>query len=77
MGLWAHQFRGFDKDPVADALGVPAYWRILAGIAVGVRGNPAEVPSATRSGSTGCAPQAARRDRVRRLVGRAVGRRPR
>ena len=34
----------FDKGPVADALGVPAYWRVLAGIAVGVRGNPAEVP---------------------------------
>ncbi len=44
MGLWAHQFRGFDKDPVASALGVPPYWRIIAGIAVGVRGDPAEVP---------------------------------
>jgi nitroreductase len=43
MGLWAHQFKGFDKDPVADALGMPSYWRIVAGIAVGVRGNPAEV----------------------------------
>ncbi len=44
MGLWAHQFKGFDKDPVADALGIPPHWRIVAGIAVGVRGNPAEVP---------------------------------
>lgn len=44
MGLWAHQFKGFDKDPVAAAFGVPPHWRIVAGIAVGVRGNPAEVP---------------------------------
>lgn len=44
MGLWAHQFKGFDRDAVADGLGLPAYWRIVAGIAVGVRGNPAEVP---------------------------------
>lgn len=44
MGLWAHQFKGFDKEPVAAAFGVPPHWRIVAGIAVGVRGNPAEVP---------------------------------
>ncbi|GAA3821383.1 nitroreductase family protein [Nocardioides panacisoli] len=43
MGLWAHQFGGFDKSATGDALGVPASWRIVAGIAVGVRGNPAEV----------------------------------
>jgi len=44
MGLWAHQFVGLDKEAVAGQLGVPPYWRIVAGIAVGVRGNPAEVP---------------------------------
>jgi nitroreductase len=44
MGLWAHQFRRFDRDAVGDALGVPSYWRVIAGIAVGLRGNPAEVP---------------------------------
>lgn len=44
MGLWAHQFKGFDKEPVGAAFGVPPHWRIVAGIAVGVRGNPAEVP---------------------------------
>ena len=43
MGLWAHQFQGFDKEAVSDGLGLPPYWRIVAGIAVGVRGNPAEV----------------------------------
>ena len=44
MGLWAHQFGGLDKVAVAGGLGVPSYWRIVAGIAVGVRGNPADVP---------------------------------
>ena len=43
MGLWAHQFGGLDKDAVSDGLGLPSYWRVVAGIAVGVRGNPAEV----------------------------------
>jgi nitroreductase len=44
MGLEAHQFAGFDKEAVAAELGVPAYVRLLAGIAVGVRGDPDEVP---------------------------------
>jgi nitroreductase len=44
MGLESHQFAGFDKEAVAAELGVPAYIRLLAGIAVGVRGDPAEVP---------------------------------
>lgn len=43
MGLDAHQFGGFDHEAVAEALGVPARARVVAGIAVGVRGNPAEV----------------------------------
>ncbi len=43
MGLWTHQFQGIDKEAVSVALGVPGHWRIVAGIAVGVRGNPAEV----------------------------------
>jgi nitroreductase len=44
MGLEAHQFAGFDKEAVAAELGVPAHVRLLAGIAVGVRGDPADVP---------------------------------
>lgn len=44
MGLAAHQFRGFDQVATAAALEVPAAWRLVAGIAVGVRGDPAEVP---------------------------------
>ena len=45
MGLEAHQFAGFDKEAVAAELGVPAYVRLLAGIAVGVPGDPAGVPA--------------------------------
>lgn len=44
MGLHAHQFAGFDAAAVATELGVPDDARVVAGIAVGVRGNPAEVP---------------------------------
>jgi nitroreductase len=45
MGLEAHQFAGFDKEALAAELGVPAYVRLLAGIAVGVRGDAAGVPA--------------------------------
>lgn len=43
MGLHAHQFAGFDHDAVAEALGVPPHAKVIAAVAVGVRGNPAEV----------------------------------
>jgi hypothetical protein len=48
MDLHAHQFGGFDREAVATGLGVPDYFRVLSGIAVGVRGNPAEVPEKDR-----------------------------
>jgi nitroreductase len=48
MDLHAHQFAGFDKDAAAAALGVPDHVRLMAGIAVGVRGDPAEVPERDR-----------------------------
>jgi len=48
MGLHAHQFAGFDKPAVADELGVPAHYKLMAGIAVGVRGNPDDVPERDR-----------------------------
>ena len=48
MGLHAHQFAGFDRDEVAAELGVPTYVRLLSGIAVGVRGNPDDVPERDR-----------------------------
>ena len=32
MGLHSHQFAGFDKQAVADELGVPAAYRVLAGV---------------------------------------------
>jgi nitroreductase len=47
-GLWAHQFQGFDKEAVAQRFGVPEPWRMIAGIAVGVRGDAAEVPERDR-----------------------------
>lgn len=48
MGLWSHQFGGFDKAATAEVLGVPPHWRLVAGIAVGVRGDPAEVSERDR-----------------------------
>lgn len=45
MGLHTHQFAGFDKDAVAAELGVPAYAKVMAGIAVGVPGDSADVPA--------------------------------
>ena len=40
MGLHTHQFAGFDKAAVADELGVPGHYKLMAGIAVGVPGSP-------------------------------------
>lgn len=48
MGLHAHQFEGFDKAAVAEELGVPAYYKVMAGIAIGVPGNPEDVPDQDR-----------------------------
>jgi nitroreductase len=48
MGLHAHQFAGFDKAAVAAELGVPAYVKVMAGIAIGVPGNPEDVPEQDR-----------------------------
>jgi nitroreductase len=48
MGLRAHQFGGFDKDAVAAELGVPGYYKVMAGIAIGVPGNPEDVPEQDR-----------------------------
>ncbi|GAA5140326.1 nitroreductase family protein [Nocardioides marinquilinus] len=44
MGLHAHQFAGFDADAAAAALGVPDGVRLMTGVAVGARGDAAEVP---------------------------------
>ena len=44
MGLHAHQFAGFDREAVHDELRVPPWYRVVTGIAVGVRGNPDDVP---------------------------------
>lgn len=58
MGLHAHQFGGFDKEAVAAGLGVPPHFRVLSGIAIGRRGDPADVPERDR--------EREQRDRVRR-----------
>jgi nitroreductase len=43
LGLWVHQFAGFDAEAVTAELGIPDHFQLLTGIAVGVRGNPADV----------------------------------
>jgi hypothetical protein len=48
MGLRAHQFAGFDKTAVAAELGVPAYYKLMAAIAIGVPGNPDDVSERDR-----------------------------
>jgi nitroreductase len=48
MGLQAHQFGGFGKDEVAEALGVPTWFRVMSGIALGRQGDPAEVSERDR-----------------------------
>jgi nitroreductase len=48
MGLAAHQFAGFDKDAVAEELGVPPYYKVMAAIAVGVPGDAGDVPEQDR-----------------------------
>ena len=48
MGLHAHQFAGFDKEGVAHDLGVPDWFRVMTGIAVGRQGDPAEVSERDR-----------------------------
>ncbi len=41
LGLHAHQFAGYDRTAVARELGVPGHLELMAGIAVGVLGDPA------------------------------------
>ncbi|MFD4326054.1 nitroreductase family protein [Nocardioides sp. NPDC058538] len=43
LGLSSHQFAGFDHDAVAAAFGVPDWWKVMTGIAVGLHGDPAQV----------------------------------
>jgi len=48
MGLQAHQFGGFAKEEVAAALGIPGWYRVMTGIAVGRQGDPDEVSERDR-----------------------------
>ena len=47
MGLHAHQFAGFDRAALAAEMDVPDTHRVLAGIAVGVLGDPDDVDERT------------------------------
>ncbi len=64
MELHAHQFAGFDTEGVAQDLGVPPWFRVLSGIAVGRYGDPAEVPERDR--------EREQRPRVRRSLAELV-----
>jgi nitroreductase len=48
MGLHAHQFAGFDRPAVAEELGVPGHYKVMAGIAIGVPGRAEDVPEKDR-----------------------------
>ena len=73
MGLHAHQFGGFDREAVAAELGVPDHFRVMSGIAVGVRGNPDGGPGeGPRARAAGAVAPAAGGVRVRRRLGAAV-----
>jgi nitroreductase len=58
MGLHAHQFAGFDHEGLAAEMEVPDTHRVLAGVAVGVLGDPGEVDQRTAARD--------RKERVRR-----------
>jgi nitroreductase len=60
MGLQAHQFAGFDKEGLAQDLGVPVTFRVMTGIAVGRSGDPARAPERDRERES--------RPRVRRAL---------
>lgn len=47
-GRHAHQIAGFDKDAVAAGLGVPGHYRVMSGIVIGSRGDPAAMPDSER-----------------------------
>ena len=49
LGLHVHQFAGFRHADVAAALGVPAGWRVMTGIAVGVLGDATTLDEITRA----------------------------
>ena len=48
MGLATHQFAGFDKEGIGRDLGVPEWFRVLSGIALGRQGDPTGVSERDR-----------------------------
>ncbi|MCW2758436.1 MAG: Nitroreductase [Nocardioidaceae bacterium] len=49
MGLFTHQFAGFDHDGVATGLRVPEHWRVTTMVAIGQRATPEQVAEAPES----------------------------
>lgn len=49
VGLYAHQFAGFDHDQVARGLGIPSAFRVLTGIAIGQVGDAEDLAAASES----------------------------
>ncbi len=41
LGLATHQFAGFDRERFAQLAGVPAWYRVMTGVAIGRHGDPA------------------------------------
>lgn len=49
VGLFTHQFAGFDHDAVARGLAIPAAFRVLSGIAVGRLGDDEDIAAASQA----------------------------
>jgi nitroreductase len=49
LGLSAHAMGGIDRAKAAEILGVPAEYEVLVAIAIGHRGDPAQLPEVLRA----------------------------
>lgn len=49
LGLFVHQFAGFKHALVQEALGVPAGWRVMTGVAIGVLGDASTLDEITQA----------------------------
>jgi nitroreductase len=49
MGLFVHQFAGFDHERAAQVFEIPNHWTVTTGIAIGRRADPEQVAEAPES----------------------------